>query len=296
MGAPSVGSDPSALEAEAKSLADIGEFDRARETIKRAIDHTPNDPELHARMAWYTFRCSGIEAHERERLAEHHIGLSFELKADNPHAHFYRASIWIAEGNAARAKGALESALRADPRFAAAREALDRLGGGGAAVAAQPVAAPHAPHAAKRRVVRTSIVALTTAALLVGAVGYFLLSADDRELAHLAKQLGTKLTLQSANKAEQELRIDVGASWTTLSPDEHAREVQTMGDRARALGFPHLFVYSNTRPVAESHEGKACADATCMAMPVFETGPGGPRSLTNLPKTPGDPARPEGPR
>src|SRR5262245_43010695 len=68
---------------QARSLSDLGDFDGARERLLQAIHEAPDNPELHAQMAWFSFKCRSIDPHERDRLAQHHLTVSFEASPGN---------------------------------------------------------------------------------------------------------------------------------------------------------------------------------------------------------------------
>jgi tetratricopeptide (TPR) repeat protein len=275
MGASPAKTESSALQDEAKSLADIGEFDKARDAIKRALETAPNSSELHAVMSWYTFRSRQLDDSERERLAEHHLAVAREIGgADDAHAHHYEGLIWRDRGNLPRASASLQAALRVDPGRRAAKEVLDKLGLQpiGPAQPAAPV--PSGKPAGKRRVVRGPIAVATVAAVLLGVGGYFFLTADERELASLGKQLGTKLPIQSAGRSGKEMHILVGG-WETLSAEERGSELKTISDGALNMGFSHVFVHRENAVVAEAKEGKICADGPCTPAPAVQIGADG---------------------
>src|SRR5262245_13331897 len=133
------------LRAEARSLADLGDFARAREVISRALDIAPNDHELHAVMAWYTHSCKTIDLHERERLSQHHFAVSFELAPNNALAHYWQGRIFMDVGNTARARTSIETAIKLRPDFEAARNALDRLTGRAGSSTVLPMATAMLP-------------------------------------------------------------------------------------------------------------------------------------------------------
>src|SRR5262245_6954228 len=95
--------DVDVARAQARSLADLGDFAGAREALSRALDQAASNAELHAMMAWVTSRCTSIDPHERDRLAQHHLGVAFEVAPESPHPHHYQGLILVEQGNAQRA-------------------------------------------------------------------------------------------------------------------------------------------------------------------------------------------------
>jgi tetratricopeptide (TPR) repeat protein len=257
-------SETDELRAAAKSLADIGDFGKARDAIGKAIERAPNDAELHALMSWYTYKNKALDVNERDRLCQHHLAVSFEIAPNNPHAHFAQGRIWDDQGNSARARVAFDAALKARPDFRAAREALDKLGSGPAA----PAAAPVAPVAHRRPKVRGLVVAAVVMALLAAGGGYYTMGAQDRDLAAMAKDLGMHLPLRSASKSAKALYLDVGPSWDGVSAAERQQEMAAIADGAGKLGFTEVYVYAGGARVAESHDGKPCADQACLPQPT----------------------------
>jgi tetratricopeptide (TPR) repeat protein len=269
--------DVTMIRAEAKSLADIGDFERAREALSRGIDIAPNDPELHAYMAWYTYRCRSIEMNERERLARHHLAVSFEQGRNNPHAHFCQGQILVYQGNGIRAKVSFEAALNAKPDYAPAITALERLGTRSTAtvtLTAMPAQMDVRPDKPKAR---KSIVVLTIGVALMGALGFLVNTADDRDNSSFAKQLGTKYALRSISKNEDNLQIDVGASWAKIGGPDRTSELKALAGGAKALNFRNVFIFSDGTQVAEIRDGKVCTDPRCLNMlPAGMIGLAGP--------------------
>lgn len=300
--------DTTLLRQEAKSLADIGDFDRARETLARAIDAAPDDPELHAFMAWYTCKCRALDPHERDRLAKHHLAVSFEQAPDNAAAHYCQGQIWLAQGNGPRAKTSFEAAVRRRPDYTPAITALEKLGlRTTSAVTLDYMPAQGGRRGPSRQVVRGSIVALTVMAVGAGAVGYVMLSADDRENSAFAKELGTKFKLKSVSKVTDTLAIDVGLSWNKFNGADRVNELKSMGTAAKERGFKHVLVFSESVAVAEVHDGKVCADQACISLPpplnaaapppaASPPKPTPPVPASAAPKAPATPAVPTAPR
>lgn len=251
---------------QAKNLADLGDFDKARETLARAIDVAPSDPELHAMMSWYAFKGRSLDPHERERLARHHLRVAFELCPDNHQAHFHQGKIFADQGNTARARAAYDAAVRARPDFPLAREALERLGGRLESMP-QAVAPSRGP---ARRAVSTPLIAALVFALAVGAAGYWVLTAEAREFAAFGAEIGTDLPLRSVSKGGKDLYLDVGLSWTRLSAQERKEKMTVITEGAARLGLTSVYLFSNSEPVAESHDGRVCTEATCRPVEILE--------------------------
>jgi hypothetical protein len=264
---PAPTADVSAALAEARACADVGDFDRAHAIVARAIDAAPNDAVLHAAIAWYGFRGRAGDAAERDRLCQHHMAVAFEIDPGSADAHYYQGRIWMEQGLGARARVAFESALKARPGFEAAQQAMARLVG----TAPAPDAAV-APDPSKRARPRTPLgLVIATVLTAIGGVGArFVLDSDGRELASLAKQLGTPLPIRSAGRADKQLRIDVGAAWSKLAADARAPEMAKIAQGAAAIGFDEVFLYAESHVVAESHGGQVCTDPTCLTSPVID--------------------------
>ncbi len=262
-----------ALRAQAASLASIGDFDGARAALTGAIDAAPNDPELHALMGWYSFKCQKLAAPERDRLAEHHLNVSNSIAADNVHATYWQARLWIERGNLPRARAALEAVLRSNPGHQLAKEskeAIDRLDGKTPA----PTAVAAGPRR-RRPAARVGLVIVTVLSLVAGGAGYWMLNAESRELRDLARQLGTDLSLRSASRDKDELLVDVGGSLSSLSVPEQNGQMQKIVDGAAKMGIAHVFFFADSKPLAEAHEGKLCADESCLTTPPPEVGEDG---------------------
>jgi tetratricopeptide (TPR) repeat protein len=280
--------------AEAKSLADIRDWDKAREALAKAIDASPNDPELHAQMAWYTYQCKAIVDFERDRLAQHHLGVALELDPENAKAHYYQGLMWEEQGTPVRARSAYMMAIKAQPDFAPAAKALDKLDKGGVEEPApvQPgmasrAAMQRAPGARQRVMVLAGIMA---AAAALGAV-YFLAGGGEHD--EIANQLGTKLKLISASRAGNDLHIDAGESWKKMEDGDRASEMQKIATRAQALGYVNVFVYSNSMGVGEVRDGKVCASEGCVVGPKIDTAKSTSESTTvNITNVPTQPAKP----
>jgi len=248
---------------EAKGAAESGDFAKARNALARAIDADPNDCELHALMSWYTAKTSSLDPHERARLVQHHLGISFEIKPDNHFGHFYQGRIWADQGNSQRARTSFESALKARPDFTAAKDAMARLD-------AKPDATPE-PTGTRttgmyRKAKHRHLMLLGFLAVLTGGatVASFFLSGKPAR--NLAAQLGTSLPLISISRGATELHIDVGPAWSALQPNEKEQEAGNIARGAMKLQLKRVFVYSNSKQVAELNEEKVCLDPKCLSL------------------------------
>jgi hypothetical protein len=262
--------------AEAKTCADQGDWDGARAAMTKAIDAESNNPTHHALMAWYTFQCSLQPAFERQRLAEHHLAVALEMDPENHQAHYYQGLIWAGGGNTTRARIALATALNLKPNFQPAAQALDKLAKLGD-TAGSKEQLPQQPSYVRPKKGKEKLVvplAIGTAVLAVVA-GFVLFSGGQPTGASdLAKQLGTKLPIVSVSRVGsggQDLHMDVGIAWGKLSPGEQTSEMQNIARGAQAMKIVNVFVYSESRPVAESHGNAVCV-GECVAKP--STGPG----------------------
>ncbi len=279
--------------AQARSLADLGDFDKAREMLSKAIEATPDDAQLNALMGWYAFKGRSADPHERDRLAQHYLGVSFQLSPDNAFAHYYQGRMWAEQGNAARARASYEAAVNAKPDFAAAQDALDKLGAriptGVSGVMARIVTAAsgvtriatsvsgvtRVPTAAsgatllaqkpeaEKPAARAPLIVATVVAALIGAGGYFVLTKEERKLGDLAAQLGTSLPIEAADHGQGEILVDVGQSWMALSGPEREKELAAIAAGAKQLGFKHVYIFSNSTQVAQSREGRRCIGVDC---------------------------------
>jgi len=260
--------DITMIRAQAKTLADIGDFEKARDAMSRAIDIAPNDPELHAYMAYYTYRCRTIEMNERERLAKHHLAVSMDQGPNNPHALYIQGQILVYQGNGVRAKAFFEASLNAKPDYAPAVQALERLGARNTAtvtLTAMP-AQIGGPHGVRPRKARTSLIVLTVLAAIGGGAGLLMNTSEDRDMAAFAKKLGTKFTLQSVSTGDQQLVIDVGASWERFAGPDRTNEIKVLGAGAKQQGFRLVMIFSGSNMVATVQDGKICASATCLGL------------------------------
>jgi hypothetical protein len=253
--------------------ADQGDWDGARAAMARAIDAASDNASYHALMAWYTYQCSLQPDFERQRLAEHHLKVALEMEPENAQAHYYQGMMWAGDGNTTRARIALSTALNLDPNLPAAAQALDKLG-------KQPAAKePTGTFARPRARSKPKLVlplALATVLTAIGAGTGLYYSGQPAGAADLAKQLGTKLPLLSTSRAGpglQDLHIDVGPTWGKLSPSDQTNEMLTIARGAQGIGVQNVFVYSQSRPVAESH-GDAICVGDCVLQPITKPAPG----------------------
>jgi tetratricopeptide (TPR) repeat protein len=262
--------------AEAKTCAERGEWDEARATMAKAIDALPNNATYHALMAWYTFQCSIQPAFERQRLAEHHLGVALELEPQNAQAFFYQGLIWAAGGNTTRARIALSTAVTINPRFTQAQQALDKLpkmGEAGTSKEMEKVAAPAAFRPKKSRLVVP--LAISTVVMAMAGAGVYFYVLQDPGTAGMARQLGTRLPVVSSSRVGNggsDLYIDVGKGWQQLSLSDQNGEMQTIAQGARAMGVVNVFLFSESQPVAESHGEKICVGECVRKVSVPEGG------------------------
>jgi hypothetical protein len=246
--------------ADAKVAADQGQWDEARAAMARAIDGASDNATYHALMAWYTYQCSIQPAFERQRLAEHHLSVALEMEPENAQAHYYQGLIWAGGGNTTRARIALSTALNLNPKFQAAAQALDKLGKVNEPGQSKEV--PQLPTFARPKKARL-VIPLALATLLMGGGGAAMLyySGQPSGASDLAKQLGTRLPLVSTSRvgsSGQDLHIDVGKTWGTLSKEDQSAEMSNIAKGAKAIGIVNVFVYSESDPVAESHGDAIC--------------------------------------
>ena len=266
---------------EAKASADKGQWDEAREAMSRAIDGAPDDATYHALMAWYTYQCSMQPPFERQRLAEHHLTVALEMDPENHQAHYYQGLIWAGGGNTTRARIALSQALNLKPGFQAAAQALDKL-----TKPSEP--APSSKETLPAAFVKPSkaklVVPLAIGTLLAAAAGAAMIfsSPAPAGAADLAKQLGTHLPLVSTSRVGsggQDLHIDVGSAWGTLSAGDQATEMHAIAKGAQAMGIINVFVYSASQPVAESHGDAVCVGDCLQKPPMKPVGARKPAAL-----------------
>jgi tetratricopeptide (TPR) repeat protein len=270
--------------AEAKVYADQGQWDEARAAMARAIDADANVAGFHALMGWYTSQSSLQPVFERQRLAEHHLGVALEMDPQSYLAHYYQGLIWTAGGNTTRARIALNTVLSINPKFQPATQALERINKG----PAQPSASDQVqrPAAFGKRVKNKRIVPLAIATALVVGVGggalYFLTQPSGA--ADLARQLGTHLSIASASRAGsggQDLYVDFGKAWQSLARPEQEQELHTIANGAKNLGITNVFVFSQTKPVGEIH-GDAICVGDCVPQPAVDPGRGGGQAQATL--------------
>lgn len=260
--------------AEAKAAADKGEWDAARAAMSKAIDGAASNANYHALMAWYTYQCSIQPAFERQRLAEHHLAVALEMDPDNHQAHYYQGLIWAGGGNTTRARIALATALNLKPGFQAAAQALDKINKTAAAEPSASQVAERPRFGQTRKAKLVLPLAIATVLMAAGGGAMIFYSGQQPGASDLARQLGTKLEIVSASRVGsggQDLHIDVGGSWQKMPPAEHAGEIQTIGKNGMGMGIVNVFVYSNSEPVAESHNGTGCLGDCVSKIEVVKT-------------------------
>jgi tetratricopeptide (TPR) repeat protein len=260
----------SAAAADARTAADSGDWNGARAAMARAIDISPNDATFHAFMAWYSHQATALPASESDRLSEHHLSVALEIDPNNADAHYVQGLLWANGGNTTRARIALTTAVKLQPKHRGASSALDRLSEKAEPTAATEVTRSTTVPKQDRRKLRLPLVVAAVAVAAVAA-GAFFLSSDTRGFDDLAKQLGTTLTLGSASRAGADLYIDVGTSWENLADDQRSSEMATIARNAGGMGLVNVFVFSRSEAVAESH-----GEAICLGRCSWP--PAGPRT------------------
>ncbi len=243
---------------EAHVAASFGEWEKARTAMARALDEAPNDPELHATMAWYTNRSAAIDPVDRLRLAQHHLNVSLELSPNNPYAPYFQGRVWADQGNGARARIAFEAALRLDPAYRPAQQAIDRLDGKRTPVVGVPIMG----RAKKRPRLRSP--ALFGALAALGAMlvaGRFLSAGQD--LVDLKDKLGTGMPLFSSDERGNELHLDFGDIFVRMPRHEREYEMLTIAGGAKKLGYLNVFVHGNGKLIGEAHNGIPCLAGEC---------------------------------
>jgi tetratricopeptide (TPR) repeat protein len=249
--------DASRAAAEARAAADSGDWNAARAAMARAIDVSPNDAGYHAHMAWYSSLADALPAFERQRLAEHHLSVAFEIDANSADAHYVQGLLWAGDGNTTRARIALSTALKLRPDHRGATTALDRLSDKPQEAPVETPGTSFVPGARRRPKLRLSLIVGGALTALITAGG-FLFSPETRAMNDLAQQLGTKMSIESVSRVSQDLYIDVGGAWDNLSAEQRASEIGAIAQHAGGLGVTNVFVYARSQPVAETHELKTC--------------------------------------
>jgi tetratricopeptide (TPR) repeat protein len=252
---------------EARAAAGSGNWEAARAAMARAIEAAPNNAGYHAYMAWYTSQCNSIPDGERQRLAEHHLAVSFELDPNCAEGHYVQGRIWQGDGNTTRARMELDAALKVRPNYRSAVQALVGLQAPAkeAAPAANQGKAPPSSRSAASRL-RVPLVVAAVVVAAVGAVAFFL-SGDGGESAALARQLGTSITINSASRQQSDLYIEVRGAWEKLDDTDKSNEMQQITQHIEALGIKNVFVYDNAQIVAEVHGAAFCLGEACHPKP-----------------------------
>jgi membrane associated rhomboid family serine protease len=115
--------DPALLNGLAYLYADVLEtnLDEAEQMVHRALDLSPNEGAFVDTLAWVYFKQGKLEqAYQTQRRA-------VKLAENNPEVRYHMGVIEAARGQLAAARHQYEEALRLDPKFAPAREALRKL-------------------------------------------------------------------------------------------------------------------------------------------------------------------------
>jgi hypothetical protein len=268
---PAAGSDNKkpALSAadEARAAAGSGNWDVARAAMGRAIEAEPNHAGYHAYMAWYTSQCTSIPIGERQRLAEHHLAVSFELDANCAEGHYVQGRMWQGDGNTTRARMELDAAVKVRPNYPSAVAALVGLKEPAKESAAG--SSGKLPGQSKSRASKLRL-PLAVGAVLVGVVGgaAFFLASDGGENSNLAHQLGTTMRINSASRQQIDLYIEVQGAWEKLDDTDKSNEMQQIAQHVEALGIKNVFVYDNAQIVAEVHGTAFCLGEACHPKPA----------------------------
>jgi len=239
-----------ALLAEAKQLEGIQDWEKARELVAKAIDVAPKESDLHARMGWYTYKCSSIEHTERERLFKHHLEYALELNPNEILAHHYFGVIYTNQGNPVRARMEFQAALKIDPTFKPSKDALERLGKPPKEALQQQAVRPSAyksPLTSRSKL--GGLIALLIFLLIPLAISR--LYADDAGPKDFTpEEFDSQLKFLSAYKQNQTLVIVV-SNWDEIQDKE--RELVKIGSKAADLGkgLEEVMVFAPTGLVGQ---------------------------------------------
>jgi len=260
--------DERSLVDEARAAAASGNWDGARAAMGRAIEAEPNHAGYHAYMAWYTSQCSSIPIGERQRLAEHHLAVSFELDPNCAEGHYVQGRMWQGDGNTTRARMELDTAVKMRPNYPSAVAALVGL----KEPPKEPTSASNGKPVGqgKRRGIGKLRLPLAVGAVLVGAVSgaAFFFSGDGGENTELARQLGITMKVNSASRQQTDLYLEVQGAWEKLDDTDKSNEMQQIVQHAEALGIKNVFVYDNAQIVAEVHGAAFCLGEACHPKPA----------------------------
>ncbi len=249
---------------EAKGAESTGDWEKARAAMSRAIDSCPREPDFHALMGWYSFKCPRLSSTERDRLAKHHLDYALELNPSEPHAHYYYGLYYLAQGNLPRGRRSLDNALRTSPDFKLARDAIDKLekrGGPTPSLIGLPRAGAARSGNARTRIVWMAFILLV---LVGGSFGYQAATSRRPALNAFAKELGMTIPLSDMSQGNGIILLDVGVRWETMSQAERDSEMALISEGARRLKAKVVSVYSLGHLVGEVTEGSVCASATCL--------------------------------
>jgi tetratricopeptide (TPR) repeat protein len=247
---------------QARIAAEMGDWDGARKELAQAIDATPNDPEMHALMAWYTSRARSLPDPERERLTQHHLDVALQINPKCVQAYHYRGLILKGQGNAVRARLAFQEALSIKPDYTPTLQALEVLDGRRrtiSVVALPAVIAGErgAAHKLDRKLSVDRRKMLIAALVMVagGGAGYLTMNRDPPTVAWASK-LGTNIPIKSVDHVGKEMRVDIGDAWFALFDAERAHEMNAIAAGASKLGYDKVMVVSRDRVVAEVRNGR----------------------------------------
>lgn len=278
------------LKGEVQVAAGLGDWLRCREVLLKAIDLDPNSCELHATNGYYTFMAGAQGLQEHERLSDHHLAVAREIDPRSPLPYYWAGRVFMARGNAPRARAEFATALEKQPGYGPAVQALTELDGGKPPVAA----AAQTMQAARARVSAAGRNAVLVGLLVVSVAGgaFYHLRSDPEGFKKLAEELGTNLTITSASRNPPNLMIELGDAWHQLGEGEKENELRTIGPRAAIMGFEKVLIFSSGRHVAEASKDEVCPGGPCMLQPMpVVTGSGPPGAETVELKVPPDSGR-----
>lgn len=248
-----------AAQAEAKTMEQMGQWDRAREAMARAIDAAPKESDFHARMGWYTYKNAEMPSAERERLWKYHLEYALELNPNELLARHYLGAIYANQGNLGRARLELAAALKIDPSFKPSRDGLDRLGKPSKAEERQAAMAQYGPLG--RRKPKNKVAGLVVGLFFASIpLAISLVMGDpDRVLEFSATDLGATVELWSARREQKMLLLQFEAeSWDKLSANDQESELLRIGKNAETLGMTEIIAFLNTGDmVGQYAKGKA---------------------------------------
>jgi tetratricopeptide (TPR) repeat protein len=115
----------------AQQLISQGEWAKAEETLRRAIDLYEDDPEYHAALGWVTYQNPQTTPRSRRTSAIKPLLKALQLKADHERSHLTLGRIYELEGLADEAVRHYQKVLEVNGRNNDAAQALGRLRPGG---------------------------------------------------------------------------------------------------------------------------------------------------------------------